>query len=473
MKNSKIVPTGVESEFAIEELFFSTTNKAGVIQSGNDVFVRLSKHPLEKLLGAPHNIIRHPRMPRAIFELFWRELLAGNTIGAYVQNLAADGSHYWVFAIATPLPDGFLSVRLKPTSEMFTAVSELYESLRVIEVESHERGEPHAEGMRLAGEQLLVKLEELGYPSYTEFMYTAFQEEMRCRDATLNKRGKGLKLSAQHDAAELTDSSTATRSTTLQLARERLHGVCEHIAGLKSLQDGLDDKVSFAINVARRFERAATNTAIRATALEITPQALDTIAAHLGSAAMEVRKGANSFQAQAQRTINSLDRNSFQLDTVRLAIEAAEQFCAGTLDDSTEPWDEKHPAEHQSLEAILSDLSLAIGRLLDEVTGSVNILSDDLDAMRRDSEVLRRAALMLRFSQLAGVIEVSRLNAQESVGPLLQDIGANIDHAQNEFAELISQIEGLLVSVGQVPAMVDALRQDIQSVTVEEPALSA
>ncbi len=472
MKRSKVVPTGVESAFDIEELFFSTTNKSGVIRSGNDVFVRLSKHPLEKLLGAPHNIIRHPEMPRAVFELFWTEILAGNTIGAYVQNLAADGSHYWVFAIVTPLPDGFLSVRLKPTSEMFPIVSALYESLRAIEVESQERGELHADGMRLAGEQLLVELEELGYSSYTDFMYAAFQEEMRCRDHALCERKNNFKANAQSVAAEVSDTSTAARSAGLQLARGRLSGVCEHIAGLKSLQDGLDDKVSFATDVSRRFERAATNTAIRATAFEIATQALDTIAAHLGSAAKEVHKGANSFRVQAERTIKSLDRNSFQLDTVRLAIEAAEQFCAGSSDDSTEP-DEIQSANGLSLQAMLSDLSLAIGRLLDEVVDSIGILSKDLDAMRRDSEGLRRAALMLRFGQLAGVIEVARLNIQESVGPLLQEIGTNIDHAQKEFTELISQIEGLLGSVGQVPAMIEALRKEIESVTVDRPALVA
>ena len=41
---------------------------------------------------------------------------AGKPIVAYVKNMAADGSYYWVLAVVTPIAEGFLSIRLKPSA---------------------------------------------------------------------------------------------------------------------------------------------------------------------------------------------------------------------------------------------------------------------------------------------------------------------------------------------------------------------
>ena len=112
-RKSAVQPCDRESPFEIDELFFSTTDRKGVITFGNDVFVRVSGHPRERLIGAPHNVIRHPDMPRAVFRLLWDYVLAGRSVVAYVKNMAADGAYYWVLALVTPIRGGFLSVRLK------------------------------------------------------------------------------------------------------------------------------------------------------------------------------------------------------------------------------------------------------------------------------------------------------------------------------------------------------------------------
>ena len=89
-------------EFRIDEMFFSTTDRKGVIFSGNDVFVRVSGYGRSELVGRPHNIIRHPEMPRAVFRLIWSRLLAGQPVAGLVKNLAADGRHYSVIALLQP-----------------------------------------------------------------------------------------------------------------------------------------------------------------------------------------------------------------------------------------------------------------------------------------------------------------------------------------------------------------------------------
>jgi aerotaxis receptor len=83
-----------ESPFHISELFFSKTDKRGVIKSGNNVFVRVSEFDEVDLLEKPHNIIRHPDMPRTVFKLLWDTIQGGNPIGAYVKNKSKSGAYY-------------------------------------------------------------------------------------------------------------------------------------------------------------------------------------------------------------------------------------------------------------------------------------------------------------------------------------------------------------------------------------------
>lgn len=115
-----------------EDFIVSTTDLKGRITYGNRIFMEFSGYAEEELLGAQHNIIRHPDMPRGVFQLLWDTVQAGNECFAYVKNMAKDGSFYWVFANVTPLfdPDGriegYFSVRRKPAPQALAVVSELY-----------------------------------------------------------------------------------------------------------------------------------------------------------------------------------------------------------------------------------------------------------------------------------------------------------------------------------------------------------
>ncbi|HEY0186529.1 MAG TPA: PAS domain-containing protein [Cellulomonas sp.] len=95
-------PTGTERTFGPEEIIVSKTDPKGIITYANDVFVRVAGYTEEQILGQPHNLIRHPAMPRAVFQLMWDVIPTGKELFAYVLNLAADGGHYWVLAHVTP-----------------------------------------------------------------------------------------------------------------------------------------------------------------------------------------------------------------------------------------------------------------------------------------------------------------------------------------------------------------------------------
>ncbi len=64
----------------------------------NDVFSRIAGYSARELKGQPHNIIRHPQMPRSVFALLWQTIQAGGEIFAYVINRCKNGDHYWVIA---------------------------------------------------------------------------------------------------------------------------------------------------------------------------------------------------------------------------------------------------------------------------------------------------------------------------------------------------------------------------------------
>ena len=135
MRTTRIAPTGVERTFADHEIIVTKTDLKGVITYANDVFLRLSAFPEDQVVGQPHNIIRHPDMPRAVFKLLWDTLGQGEEIFAYVVNLAGDGAAYWVLAHVTPSRDGngrvigYHSSRRRPDRPAVEAIRQLYSRL--------------------------------------------------------------------------------------------------------------------------------------------------------------------------------------------------------------------------------------------------------------------------------------------------------------------------------------------------------
>jgi len=94
-----------ERHFDADDVIVSKTDLKGKITYANQTFIQLSGYSEQELLGAPHNLIRHPDMPRCVFKLLWDTIAAGNEIFAYVVNRSRNGDHYWVFAHVTPSYD--------------------------------------------------------------------------------------------------------------------------------------------------------------------------------------------------------------------------------------------------------------------------------------------------------------------------------------------------------------------------------
>ncbi len=177
LTRQKPSPKNIAADFHLHELFFSRTDHRGIIKAGNSVFTRVSGYRQEELLHHPHNVIRHPDMPRAVFELFWEFLKAERPVCAYVKNLAKDGCYYWVYAAAFPVEDGYLSLRLKPSSPMLEQIKTLYRKLLATET---------SQGIPAAREELKRAVNELGFEDYEHFMTRALFDEIQSRQHGLN-----------------------------------------------------------------------------------------------------------------------------------------------------------------------------------------------------------------------------------------------------------------------------------------------
>ena len=130
----KIQPKNKEKTFASDVLLVTKTDLKGKITYANKAFMNIVEMDENKLVGAPHNLIRHPDMPKIIFKYLWSYLQNSQEIHAYVKNLCADGSYYWVMANVTPSSFngkvvGYHSARRKPTKEALEVIIPLYAKL--------------------------------------------------------------------------------------------------------------------------------------------------------------------------------------------------------------------------------------------------------------------------------------------------------------------------------------------------------
>ena len=113
------------------EIIVSTTDLKGMITSVNQAFVRISGFSEAELIGANHNMVRHPDMPVEAFADLWRSLKQGRPWTGYVKNRCKNGDFYWVEANVTPIYKdgvvaGYMSVRRRPDRAHVEAADQAY-----------------------------------------------------------------------------------------------------------------------------------------------------------------------------------------------------------------------------------------------------------------------------------------------------------------------------------------------------------
>lgn len=168
-----VAPTKTERKLGLEEVIVSKTDPKGLITYANSVFCRMAGFTIPELIGAPHNLIRHPDMPRCVFKFLWDRISTGHEVFAYVKNMARNGDYYWVLAHVTPTYGkggeivGYHSNRRCPDASALATIEPIYASLRQIEMENTD---PRA-GIEMSM-NALVTLLQTNKVSYDEFVFS-------------------------------------------------------------------------------------------------------------------------------------------------------------------------------------------------------------------------------------------------------------------------------------------------------------
>jgi len=91
----------IETEVPSGDVITSRTDLKGNITYANELFCQISGYSIDELLGKPHNIVRHPDMPRSVYKDLWDTIKSGNQWSGVVKNLRKDKGYYWVKAVVS------------------------------------------------------------------------------------------------------------------------------------------------------------------------------------------------------------------------------------------------------------------------------------------------------------------------------------------------------------------------------------
>ncbi|MCG8761169.1 PAS domain-containing protein [Tenacibaculum finnmarkense] len=121
------------------QTIISKTDAAGTILYMNDAFETASEYNKIELIGEPHNIIRHPDMPKIVFKVLWENLKGKKNFHAIVKNLTRTGRYYWVITDFTIDKDekgnvvGYTGRRKALPNSVVEKIAPLYKTLLEIE----------------------------------------------------------------------------------------------------------------------------------------------------------------------------------------------------------------------------------------------------------------------------------------------------------------------------------------------------
>lgn len=129
----------MQKEMKGDDFIVSKTDTKGRITYTNKIFMEMAEYTEEELLGKPHNIIRHPDMPKAVFRYLWDTIAKKQEVFAYVLNKTKKGNAYWVYANITASLDersniiGYYSVRRRPNPKALEIIIPLYKKMLEVE----------------------------------------------------------------------------------------------------------------------------------------------------------------------------------------------------------------------------------------------------------------------------------------------------------------------------------------------------
>jgi len=120
-------------------VMITETDTYGIITYANKKFRELTGYTKEELIGATHNINRHPDMPKAAFKGLWETIKKGEYWEGQVKNINAEGKYYLVTVWIKPKFNkdgritGYIAGRKIPKKDEMEKALKLYKELKAQE----------------------------------------------------------------------------------------------------------------------------------------------------------------------------------------------------------------------------------------------------------------------------------------------------------------------------------------------------
>lgn len=361
---------GNESEFRFDELFISRTDKRGILLFVNPVFRRVAKLEWQQMLGKPHRVVRHPAMPRGVFQLFWDVILDDRSVGSYVVNRSSDGGYYWVYALVSPIKSGFLSVRLKPSSPMFEAARKLY--VDVLEAEKSRKLSP-LEGKAY----LLQRIREMGYRDYPHFMAEALAEELGARQKKIGREP---------------------------------HAVMVQLREILGLGNRLQQECAAISAAYARSAFVPLNLEVQAARIGREAAPIAVISAQYGAIARQIQEDIKTFAAAGVNVHERISACLFDVCNAILQQEMAEFFA--TEEDTPNNRDEEILFINESMQDNLAKAGT-----------SLLAVEREFSRFRAVYDEVRKQAMALDVISVTGKIEAVKIRQSPELMGLLDDLG--------------------------------------------------
>ncbi len=423
-----------ESYFGFEEMFISTTDLRGIISSGNDVFVRVSGFPKEKLLKAPHNIIRHPDMPKVVFKLLWDTIQAGKPISAYVKNRSIDGKYYWVVANVLPAQEGYLSVRFKPSSAIFELIPKLYSQMLEIEKQK---------GMEGSGAFLFEQLSKLGFKSYEDFMGKMLEEELKAREIKISE----IESTVEKNKTKATSESAGyvvEMNRVSQLSSKSLKNVFSSMDSFNQIQLAMQ-KSSSIIEACEKLEYLSLNMSVMANKLGKEGPSLSVISAAFQKSSREVSERFKKFSLSVEEMVKMFNRIKFDICFSRVYVDMIAFFTQEAL--ASAHFEKELPETMKNFVQIINTVQGYFGK-------TIELQGDALQSMKEFkllTEMLKSVVMSLDLIRMGGRLEGSRtIKTEEVFAPYVEEMMTTIQSIEvpvSEVSEIVNQMITLLEDI--------------------------
>lgn len=426
-KNKDITPINQESPFDIHELFFSVTNPLSVIKYGNDVFLRTAKYKSDEIFGQYHNIIRHPDMPMAAFRIMWEYLLNKQSVAVYVKNLASDGSYYWVMALMLPTEDGYLSIRLKPTSPLFEKIKSIYHDTLTFEKELSKTNDREYTA-KASKSYLIEQLAKEGFDSYDNFMKHALVLEVLNREKSITDRYSHFEFEGNEEVEKLV----------------AIHKIlCEMVVfsdKLETMHQNLLKYSNFILHLSNTILSIAINARLQSSKLDQADQSLSVISEKMGEQTQWGEESLKHIISIIGDMYNLFGKLNFDVISSKLQVEMSlintYEFLASehAEDDPSEFMNNHHRVENY--EETKELLTRTYSPLLSNIQKHIFEIPFIQNQIQNSIKDIEKYLTILRFIYITGKVEITRMTQkddsfQETFEDLIKELEAADKHLSN------------------------------------------